>query len=193
MPVRLELGPLNKFEQAIMDGLKTGAPNPVRSAFKRIAAFFRAWTKERFVRYSRGGGDWAPLKPSTIARRRKGKGRNLEKTTGDKTKTVTVAGGTVSILYDTGTLIAALDPTFSPSSGAVEKDIPFGIRVGMGGGAKHPKSSRFSIGDIAEIHQAGATNLPSRKIIVEPPMGEQETYSGEIQKALGRSWKDATA
>lgn len=194
MPVVLDLKPLRKFERQIIEGLKGGATTPVRKAFKQIAQMYREWAKERFTRFARGAGDWAPLKPSTIRRRRKGKAKKLRVTKGATTRTKTVAQGKVSILWDTGTLIGGLDPTFTPAKGALEQDIPGGIRVGFGGQARHPKGKGASIADIANFHQAGAPpNLPAREIIVLPPMSEQQRYGQRMEDALGESWKKATA
>jgi hypothetical protein len=82
----------------------------------------------------------------------------------------------VSILRNTGTLFAALNPVFTRKPGALEESIPFGVRVGYGGPAKHPKG-KASIADIAGFHNAGAGHLPRRQIIVPP---DQRTIDGMV-------------
>lgn len=192
--VTLNIRPLLKFDRAVMAGLKGGAQsNEIRRGFKQMAVVFRAWAKERFSTFSRGGGDWAALKPSTVARRKKGKARKLSMTRGGKTRTKTVSAGTVSILYDTKTLFGGLDPTFNPSKGAMQKDIPFGIRVGFGGAARHPKGKGASIADIAGFHQAGNTNMRPREIVVVPPLSKQNEFARILEDALGGAWGKATA
>jgi hypothetical protein len=53
-----------------IDGAGGSRPAAVVRMFKRWGEFYRSFAKERYVIFSRGGGDWAKLKPSTIARRR---------------------------------------------------------------------------------------------------------------------------
>lgn len=91
------------------------------------------------------------------------------RTTHAKSTNATRAAGIRShaILRDTGTLFSALSPTFSNKPGQYEQDIPFGVRVGYGGPAKHPHG-RAAIADIASFHQTGAGPLPARPIVVRP-------------------------
>ncbi len=130
----------------------TTASGPVRDALKKWAARYRSFAQLRFDRFSKGGGNWKPLAPSTLRRRRKGKRKNVRKAT---------------ILRDTGTLFAALDPTFTSRPGQLETNIPFGVTVGYGGPGRHPKG-RATIADIASFHQEGGPHLPKRELIVGP-------------------------
>lgn len=120
-------------------------------------ARYRAFLWDRFDRFSKGLGDWAPLAASTERRRRKGSG-----------------SGNNAILRDTGTLYASLSPNITNvNAGSVVDDIlslgaSWKFEVGFGGPAKHP-NSQATIADIASFHQAGNSHLPQRQIIVPPP------------------------
>lgn len=145
MSVKIDLSPLTKFTAVILG--KTGA---IKVMLKQWAAIYRGFVQERFDAHSKGGGDWKPLSPTTIAHRRKGKG----------------IGAVATILRDTNTLYGALDPG-RLKHGAIEKITEFGVKVGYGGGDKHPKG-RATIANIAKWHDTGAGRLPQRKIIVPP-------------------------
>lgn len=114
---------------------------------------------------SRGGGEWPPLKKSTIARRRKGKG----------------GGRTAAILINTGLLYATLAP--SPSGAWIEEDTPTGVRFGYGGPTKHG-DGKVTIADIASFHQEGAGKLPVRKVIAEPDKATLELMTRRINEWL---------
>jgi hypothetical protein len=193
--VRVNIAPLLKFQRAAFDALKAGRfTGAMRRAFTVCGVIFRSWAKERFTEYSRGGGDWAPLAESTKRGRRKGTGRKIEVTKGGTTSTKTIGGETYATLIDTGTLIGGLDPVLNPQRGAMEDEIPGGIRVGFGGAARHPKGESASIADIAHFHQAGAPpSLPARKIIDEPPATVQQQFADAIEDGLGKEWDASVA
>jgi hypothetical protein len=175
MPVILRLRGLFRFSDSVQRHLK--GPNhggPIGVAFKQWGAVYRGFVKERFHRFSRGSGDWPPLKPSTIARRRKGTGV-----------------GTVAILIDTGTLFAGLDPSLKTEKGAIQKDIRNGIRVGYGGSARHEKGGG-TIAAIASYHQAGGGRLPKREIIVKPDSATIAKMAKLMRDAIEKEWRDST-
>ena len=119
-----------------------------------------------------------------------GSDKHLEKLTSIRTKIVNLKAGKsengkkigAAILRDTGTLFNALDPD-TESPGGIKTRIPFGITVGYGGQAGHPKSTA-TIADIALWHQAGMGNLPVREIIVEPPDTVVAAMRVDMLKAL---------
>jgi len=162
-PVDIDLRGLKKFEEVVDKDLRKGGNGPIRAAIKQWAARYRGFVQRRFVKFSRGGGDWQPLKN----KRRRGK------------------KGRASLLRDTNTLFAALDPQFKRKPGQLQKNVPFGVKVGYGDGGQHPIASA-SVTQLAEWHQLGAGNLPARKIIVKP---DRKTISGmaaDMQRAMGR-------
>lgn len=149
MTVKMNLRPFLKLKDMMT------LRSPVRvTIFKQWAFIYRVFARRRFNVFSKGGGDWPPLARSTIAQRRVGK----------RTKKV---GRRTSILRDTGTLYAALEPRMSRPPGALEKIFREGVEVGFGGPARHPKG-RATIADIARFHDAGEGNLPEREIIADP-------------------------
>lgn len=106
--VKIDLRAMKAVQRDIERGLKAGT-GAFGDLLKQWAARYRSFVQERFVKLSRGGGEWPPLK--------------------------TRVG---SILRDTNTLFAALSPAFSGAPGALQQKIPFGIRVGFGGPGGHP-------------------------------------------------------
>lgn len=167
--VKISLPGLKKFAQLI----KTNSP-VVQTILKQWAARYRGFIQKRFAVYSKGGGDWAPLAASTIARRRKGKGK-----------------GTIAILRNTGLLFAALAPVFANKPGAFEKYGMLSVTVGYGGPQKHPGSS-VTIADIASFHQVGGPNLPQRKIIVPPDADTLDGMSKDAERNLNKAGHDLT-
>lgn len=95
----------------------------------------------------------------------------------------------VSILRNIGLLFQALQPIFAQAPGALEGNIPFGIRVGYGGPATHP-GSRLSIADIAAVHQNGLGHVPKREIIVQPPDSVLEACAKDMTRALKKLSED---
>jgi hypothetical protein len=177
--VQVDLGPLSKFSAQLESDLSLSSSGPIRKAFKQWAARYRAFLQERFSRLSRGGGEWPPLSPATIAGRKQGKGSKK------------FAAGTVAILIDTGTLWGALDPTFTGKPGQLEDDIPFGIEVGFGGRKLHPGSSSLTVEDIAMFHQLGGPHLPQRTIVVPPDDALKQHMAGDMERAIKQLAKES--
>lgn len=159
--VNIKLSALRKFKEQIAKG-----EGPVKKGLKQWAAIYRSFLQLRYDRFSKGGGNWPPLSEATIARRRKGKGKRR-----------------VSILVDTGTLKAALNPTFSGRPGSIENYTKFGVEVGYGGNDVHPGGD-LTIADIASFHQHGGPNLPQRMIIVPPDKPTLERMRVVMENAL---------
>lgn len=152
--VRINLGPLMKLRQI------------PRSVHNQWARRYASFAFERFTKFAKGGGNWKPLRPSTIRRRRKGKG----------------SGPIAAILWDTGTLLGALSPEWR-KPGSLKKFIRNGVRVGYGGSGKHPKG--MTVAGIAQIHQEGRGAIPARKIIVDPPRKVVDAMASDVV----RHWK----
>jgi hypothetical protein len=136
-------------------------------------ARLKGFLQTRFAKQSRGGGEWPPLAPSTIERRRKGRGT-----------------GSAAILRDTGLLFTALQPgTIAP--GGLTKHGQLQLEVGYGGSAKH-KSGGVSIADIASFHQTGGGNLPQRGIIVKPDSAVLSSMAKDAEKLLSARAREET-
>lgn len=190
--VIVNLEPLKQFASIIENDLRRNGSGPIRRAIKQWGRRYRAFARERFDKFSKGGGDWQKLADSTKKRRR---------------------GKTYSILKDTEILFAALTPTFQNRPGQFEQDIPFGIRVGYGGPGRHPvrskaktkkgrtrarlragkggffragpRMSTATVADIAGFHNEGVRypngKVVKREIIVQP---DQTTIDGCVEDML---------
>lgn len=108
----------------------------VAAMYKQWGAVYRGYIRERWNDYSRGGGDWPPLK------HREG-----------------------SILRDTNTLFATVDYTFGDPGSRVEEIERDGIVVGFGGSGEHPEA-QMTVARLAEIHDQGLGRVPKREILV---------------------------
>lgn len=133
---------------------------------------YRTFIQRRWNRYSRGGGDWPPLKPATIAARRR-------PAAGAKNKL-----RTASILRDTNSLFTAMAPALQAPAGSVNEFLTdgSGIEIGFGGSDSHPGGPTFA--QIAYWHQTGAGNLPVREIIVHPDPETLSSMLKDMERAL---------
>lgn len=177
-----------------------GTAAPMRTMFMQWGKRYEGFTRRRFVRYSRGGGTWAPLAQSTIDARRTG-GRfrkygpnraqaareirdRLGRTTDAKRartlasdlRHVTSTKG-VAILRDTGVLFNA---TSIGATGNLLQAIPDGVRYGFDDA---PHSGKSTIGKIAGYHQTGTRYMPARPILDQP---DEQTARGMVDD-LGRA------
>jgi len=123
---------------------------------------YYGFAKDRFDRFSRGGGDWPPLAESTKHGRR---------------------GHRYTVLRDTGLLFGALEFELGaePPGQKTEK-LAMGVRVGFGGPSSYPDGT--SIADIATFHQSGGPKLPKREIIVQPNVETLNAMTNDLEGAL---------
>ena len=202
--------------RSALDQLNASGGGPLRPVMNQWIKRTEAFTRRRFAKLSKGGGgEWAPLAPSTIAGRRKGKG-----------------SGSPNILRDTGTLFGALTVGLP---GNVSKNIPKGVEDGVGGGPSHggvlraSKLDRFrkgkvyakaSIGDItsrkkaaralakvrgstraggltvgqlAVIHHFGLGKVPARRIVVTPDAETRGSMANDLLRGVKRLASGGTA
>lgn len=171
MTVILNLRPMKRFQATVK-----AQSGPVKKALKQWVAIYRAFVQERFDKYSKGGGDWPPLSPKTIAARRKAR----------KKKKGRRAGRIAAILVDTGTLKGGLHPRIR-KPGRFDRKIPFGVEVGFGGPDKHLTAKKLTIAALARIHHFGLGKVPARPIIVEPDSHTRDLMIKVMEKALERA------
>jgi len=183
--VTIDLGPLVKFKTALENDLRRSSNKHIRAAFKKWAARYRAFLRERYSILSRGGGEWPPLATSTLLGRR-GYRAALKKATKKKK----FVAPKVAILIDTGTLFGSLDPVFKGKPGQFEHDIDYGISVGYGGNGPHPSSPALTVQQIAMFHQKGGPRLPQRTIIVPPDQITMDGMAKDMTEALIRMSKE---
>lgn len=169
----------------------------MRVMLKRWGVRYRSYAQLRFDLFSKRGGDWQELAASTIKQRRSGKKLSAsqklkavyESTKPKADSQATSGGGLPSILRDKGLLFAVLAPIFAGAPGAIEDSVENGIRVGYGGGERHPdKNGRLgqaSIAQIAEYHNSGyLPRLPQRIIIADPSPEVIGEMIGDADKAM---------
>lgn len=151
-----------------------GGPQPIADALRQVGAIYMGFTRERFDKFSRGGGDWAPLSASTLARKQR-KGRTAS---GNRTKRQRVSlaileargalnAGETAILRDTGLLFGSLTQFGS-------EPIPGGVRVG-------------SQLDYAKCHQEGTDTIPARPIFAQPDAPTLDQMPQSLERGLQRS------
>jgi hypothetical protein len=99
--VTVNLAGLNKFAGQV--------PVRMKVILQKWTVRYRIFIQRRFDQYSKGGGDWPPLK---------------------------YRHGT--ILRDTNTLFTAMSPTLNPPPGSVNIFGPDSVEIGFGGSAAHP-------------------------------------------------------
>ncbi len=158
--VTINVKSLKRFSSDIKDSTKG-----VGKALRQWGVRYRAWTQERFDKFSKGGGNWKKLK----RKRRRG---------GDKT----------SVLRDLGALFTALTPNFIRAPGQFEQQGKLSIIVGYGGPSRHPRGNA-TIADIASFHQLGKGNLPVREIIVDPDTSLQKDMAKDMERGLDSTYK----
>lgn len=155
--------------------VKAGSSGPLKPVFKQWGIRYLAWIRRLFYIKSRGGTaegvTWKKLSPVTIRRRN----RRSRRVRGDKVQRPKYA-----ILVDRlGTIPKAMIPF---QSGNLFKYISGGVRVGFGGGTKHP-DGKATIADIARFHNIGAgRRLPKRQILHVP----NATLNGKMMNDLRR-------
>lgn len=163
--VKLNLRPLRLIRRDLRSVLRATGTGAFVDLMNQWSRRYLGFARRRYVRFSRGGGDWPPLAPATVRKRRKGK-------TGKLGVDAKRTGGRVAILRDTGTLLHTLDVDRQDN----RRGIRGGVEVGFlptkpakqrQGGGILPVSG-LTIAELASYHQHGKGHLPQRKVIVEP-------------------------
>jgi len=170
MSGKVDIRGLTKFVKGIKAGSQIAGTGPIDNMLKAWGSRYMKFVRQRFVKFSRGGGDWKPLAASTKKARR---GSKRRKTRSSRAKTKTTSRGSgkkFAILKDTATLLKALS---QGNPGNLFKRVKGGIQVGFGGSAKYPKKkgkkgSTAKIADVAVAHNTGGKNLPQRQILAKP-------------------------
>ncbi len=191
--VRISTEGIDKLLKILRQG-QFGA-GPIYDMFRQWTARYSAFVRRRFVKFSRGGGDWKPLKASTI-RARRGPIRRRTRSSRARTKTTTRgSAGTVAILRDTGTLFKALT---IGAPGNLHVRIKNGVRYGFGGPARYTRRGRrkkaggqATISDIGVFHNSGAGRNPKRLILAEPDARTLAAMKRDTTAAVDRIGKMA--
>jgi len=142
--VRVKIDGLKRLRQQVVNNPALG--KAIAGAWSTI---YRAFTRQRFYKNSRGGGDWPPLSQRTIDARRKGKG-----------------SGSPAILRDTGTMFAAIQPNLDSNGLLQSRPRPLGFTAFLGGHRTYKDGA--TLVQVAEFHHKGSGHLPKRTILVIP-------------------------
>lgn len=149
---------------------------------RQLGAIYLGFIRRRYAKYSRGGGNWAPLADSTIRSRRKGGRRGQARSKVNARKT----GGPAAILRDTGLLFNALKVSgIKPSRGGQLRMKGRSVRAGFDENIRHP-DTEFSYAELADIHQNGTNAIPARPIFVEPDEKTKRIMRRTIKAAIKR-------
>lgn len=175
--VKLNLSRLKGF----FDTLTSPHSLNKRRMYMQWRARYVGFTRRRFSKFSKGGGDWPKLAPSTVAGRRKG-GKKRGGVNKVRVK-IRKTGGKVAILRVTNTLFNQMDVSKSDNYRFVHN----GIRVGY---LSHDKAMQqegtreipgnLTVEELANIHHQGTDKIPPRQIIVQP---DKQTVDGMIRDA----------
>lgn len=150
----------------------------VSSMLRECAKVYREWVADRFLEQSQGGGDWEPLKPTTVAQKKRKGSRHPS-----------------HILYDSGKLHEAIKtetilgfrdfPHYGMGVKKTISRIKPSISIGIGL-MKYPNGKTTE--DIAEIHQYGTKHLPARPIFVPPPPEVMEAMASVVLEKMMEAW-----
>ncbi len=165
--VTVNLRKLKRFSDVMDRDFRQSGNGPIRKALNQWAFRYRSFSRRRWLDQSKGGGAWPALKPATVARRRK---------KSDK------------ILIDTATMLGGFTPMFSGKPGQVQKDIKFGVNVGVGGSAKHP-SGQITMGELYKIHHFGLGRVPVRTLVVEPDSKTVDGMVKDMRRGLRKAYE----
>lgn len=195
--VQIDAGGLDVLAESVARGLRSASPTGgqvhFRRMLKRWGVRYLEFTRRRYYRLARsgGGGEWPPLSPVTIARRRQGRAgssRVRDPVTGQMVEGVGIA----AILIDTASLIAALN---IGAPGSLFKETENGtLRVGFAP-VKHPgeDSGPLTFAEIARIHQFGAGRIPARPILVAPDATTLAGMASDAKRAVSDAIRVAAA
>lgn len=136
----------------------------VQDAFNEWGSIYSDFTHRRFIRFSAGGGNWRRhAESTTAARHMRGNFSDL-------------------LLRDTDRLLEELNPISEAAVGVRSSKLPFGIRVNFNSGATYPDGT--PVYKVIAWHHRGASNLPRRRIFVQPDLSARQKMAGVMTKAL---------
>lgn len=163
--IKLDIRPLEKFRRQFDKQMNSrNFSSTLGSMWDLIGVLYLSFTRRRFVNFSKGGGNWAPLK----SKRKRGSTKKAR------------------ILIDTGIMFGALS---IGASGNLHKKIPFGVQVGFSEGTRHGKNN-FTIRDLAVAHDLGKGKTVKREILVEPDAMTIQRMHSVIKRKIARFGKE---
>lgn len=160
--VEIDIGPLEKLSRDIK-----GKIGKINEAFDEWRDIYVGEMRRRFLRFSRGSGNWPKLKKP----RASGKWPGF-------------------ILKDTRTLTKAFTIKQKGFRGqlTIVENLDFGIKIGFGSG-NHPGGNKPAMVDLAGFHHFGMVRLPARELLVEPGVMSEEKMARVMEKAIGEQYE----
>jgi hypothetical protein len=163
--VNVNLSGLRKFRDTLEGDLRLSSNGPIRKALQDWGVIYGRFLIQRYFVFSMGGGNWPKLKPATLERKKK-------------------AGLLPWILRATDQMFQSFAPEFAAKPGGLTTQVPFGVRVGFGGGMRWPHSTAdMPIAELAAIHQK------RRKIIVPPDTATRKLMRDRMDLAVREALK----
>ena len=132
--------------------------NELQECFEEWGNIYIDFLTDRFEIYSLGGGDWAPLRPSTI-KSKKRKGSALP----------------AAILRDTDKMFGSIGERIEAKKDGCEVMV-------FSGRKRYPNG--MSLQDVVMMHDQGAGLLPQRKILVPADKDATQKMTEVLVKTL---------
>lgn len=151
---------------------------------------YRKFANEWFIKQSRGGGKWKPLKPGTIKAKSRRPEAQISKTNKEQQALKQFFSDPGQILVFTGELEGAMNyrgtgmvETYSENEKSVSVKIAFAGKLHK---KARPSGKAMTIAKLAAIHHFGAPthNLPARPILVDPDEGTLRSMDRIIEQAI---------
>lgn len=153
MPTRIDLTGLGRFKKYL-----SRRPGPIKQALSEWGHIYESFIRRRFVKYSRGGGDWQPLKPATV-----------------------LAKGNAIILRDTDLLFKSLKPEIKSITG-LKPGAKLKATIRVPGNAAY--DTGVTVGDVLIWHQYGTSRMPQREVIVSPDSTTKHLMGERLKKGI---------
>lgn len=155
--VELPLVNLKRFQRELSS--RSSKMRRIRDTWTRMYA---AEMRRRYKIYSRGGGNWRRLAPSTLAARRNRNKRSA------------------AILIDTGLMFSAFSPSFV--SFRAGDSGPMSVVISFGGKKRY--RSGDAVTTIMSYHNRGGGSLPKRQLLIQPPPHLRKQMAEAAKKIL---------
>ena len=179
---------------------------------RECSRVYRDWVARRFLDQSQGNGDWEPLKPATIAQKKRKGSKNPTSILSDsgrlykaiKTETILGFRDFPHFGMGTETTISRIKPTISigigsPSLSCTKFQGGAGSNVVVSrqsndgnAGFYNASDLKYSNGmtteEVAERHQHGTSTVPARPIFVLPPPEVMEKMASVVVQKMLEIW-----
>lgn len=137
-----------------------GDPKALEGVFKAMDRIYRAFVRLRWRTFSRGGGNWKPLRPRTIARK-----------------------GHARILFDTELAYDSVSPEFEEVF-SIKPDKRTQFKADVTFGSKKQYPSGITVNEVMGYHQEGTDNMPARPVLVSPDLRTKKSMEKKCKELI---------